>query len=52
MIELDELTDEENVLLKMAFGLLTEALKYDEYNEHGDDLFNLKMKLGIWRLGD
>lgn len=48
MVDLDKLTDEEKVLLKMAFGLLTEALKYDEYNERDNDIFNLKMKLGIW----
>lgn len=52
MIELDKLTEEEKALLRMAFRLLTEAVKHDEYRERDNDVFNLKMKLGIWEFVD
>ena len=50
MINIEDLTEDEVMLLKMAFNSLETMLKIQEwygYTDFSNDLFKLKKKLGV-----
>ena len=52
----EDFTEEELMLLRLAFKLTSEAVEVMRYDMHlyslSDDLYNLKNKLGIYDLVD